>query len=103
MRYTFSPLIKRDLDEIAAWIAKDSPRLALKVIRQLRAELRAIAQQPLIYRLRPEVGADARLAVAGRNVILFRIDGDTVRFERVVYGGRDLPAFFKGQSQLPED
>ena len=91
MRYALSPFIRRDLDEIAAWLAQDDPRRALKVIRQLRAEFRTIAQEPMLYRLRPELGADARLATLGHHVILFRIDGDLVRFERVVYGGRDLP------------
>ena len=35
---------------------------------------------------------DARLAVVGRYVILFRIIERCVRIERVVFGGRDLPA-----------
>jgi hypothetical protein len=43
-----------------------------------------------IYRLRPEIGAEARLATVGNYVILFRIRKDTVRIERVVHGGRDL-------------
>ena len=91
MRYVLSPLIKRDLDEIAAWIAQDDPRRALKIVRQLRAEFRKIAQQPMLYRLRPELGADARLVTLGHHVILFRIDTELVRFERIVYAGRDLP------------
>ncbi len=94
MRYKLSPLIKGDLDEIAAWIAQDDPRRAVKVIRQLRAEFRAIAQQPRLYRLRPELGEEARLATLGHHVILFRIAADLVRFERVVYGGRDIPQLF---------
>ena len=44
------------------------------------------------YRIWPEYGKDARMAVVGQYVILFRIMQNTVRIERVVYGGRDLPA-----------
>jgi toxin ParE1/3/4 len=46
----------------------------------------------LVYRLHSEIGEDARLAVVGHYVILFRIVSETVRIERVVFGGRDLPA-----------
>ena len=37
---------------------------------------------------------DARLAVVGRYLILFRIAGEAVRIERVVFGGRNLPPLF---------
>jgi hypothetical protein len=49
----------------------------------------------LHYQLRPEIGEDARLALIDRYVALFWIDGDVVRFERVAYGGRDLPTLFQ--------
>jgi plasmid stabilization system protein ParE len=52
--------------------------------------MKEIAKQPQIYRLRPELGVEARLATVGSYVILFRIRHDTVRIERVVHGGRDL-------------
>jgi len=52
--------------------------------------MKEIAKQPQIYRLRPELGAEARLAAVGNYVILFRIRGNSVRIERVVHGGREL-------------
>ena len=94
MRVEFSPFIKGDLEAIADWIAEDSPRRAVSFIREIREEFRKIGQRPLHYQLRPEIGEDARLAVMGRYVILFWIDGNKVRIERVVYGGRDLPQLF---------
>ena len=94
MRSELSPLIKKDLDEIADWIAQDNPRRAVKIVRELRAEFNRIAQNPMLYQLRPDIGEDVRLASLGHHVILFWIDGDVVRFERVVYGGRDLPSFY---------
>lgn len=30
----------------------------------------------------------------GRYIILFRLDSEAVRVERVLFGGRDLPALF---------
>ncbi len=53
-----------------------------------------IADNPLIFRLRPEIGEDARLSPYGRYAILFRIEIDVVRIERVTYGGRELPNLY---------
>ncbi len=90
MRLRFSPFVKRDLREIAEYIAEDSPRHAADWIRLLRSRFAEIAEQPLLYRLRPELGANARLAPVGHYVILFRVRQDTVRIERVLHGSRDL-------------
>jgi toxin ParE1/3/4 len=90
MRLRFSPFVKYDLAEIAEYIAQDSPRHAVNWIRVLRSRFVEIAKQPLLYRLRPELGVDARLAPVGHYVILFRVRQDTVRIERVVHGSRDL-------------
>ena len=95
MRYILSPVVKKDLDEIADWIAQDSPRRAIKIVRELRAEFRKIAQNPMLYQLRPDIGEDVRLATVGHYVILFWIDSDVARFERVMYGSRDLPSLYQ--------
>ncbi|AEU38977.1 type II toxin-antitoxin system RelE/ParE family toxin [Granulicella mallensis] len=94
MHVEYSLDIEEDLDEIAAYIAADNPRRAVSFIREIRAEIDRIGQRPLMYQLRPDVGEDARLAVVGRYVILFWIDGDVVRIERVVQGNRFLPVLF---------
>jgi plasmid stabilization system protein ParE len=90
MRLRVSPLVPSDLEEIADYIAKDSPRHAARMLRLLRARMKEIAKQPQVYRLRPEIGANARLATEGSYVILFRIRQNAVRIERVVHGSRDL-------------
>jgi toxin ParE1/3/4 len=88
----FSTFVENDLDTIADYISQDNPVRAVTFLAEIRAKLHAGANQPLLYRLRPEIGAEARVALVGRYVILFRIVGDAVRVERVVYGGRDLLA-----------
>jgi toxin ParE1/3/4 len=90
MRLRLSPFVASDLEEIAEYIAKDSPRHAARMLRLLRARMKEIAGQPELYRLRPEIGPEARLATIGNYVILFRIRQDTVRIERVIHGSRDL-------------
>jgi plasmid stabilization system protein ParE len=94
MRMEISAFVEADLDAIADYIAQDNPTRAVTFLAEIRAKLRAVATHPLLYRLRPEIGEDARVALAGRYVILFRVVGETVRIERVVYGTRDLLALF---------
>jgi plasmid stabilization system protein ParE len=60
------------------------------MLRLLRARMKEIAKQPEMYRLRPEIGAEARLATVGNYLILFRIRQHAVRIERVLHGSRDL-------------
>ena len=91
MRVTVSRFVESDLEAIADYIAIDNPTRALTFVGEIREEIQRIGRNPHIYRLRPEIGKDARLAVAGHYVILFRITAKAIRIERVVYGGRDLP------------
>ncbi|MGB6729513.1 MAG: type II toxin-antitoxin system RelE/ParE family toxin [Terracidiphilus sp.] len=90
MRLKLSKFVPGDLEEIADYIAQDSPRNAIRLIRILRQRMQEIAKQPQLYRLRPELGQDARLATVGNYVILFRILNNAVRVERVLHGSRDL-------------
>jgi plasmid stabilization system protein ParE len=96
MTVLYSEDVENDLDAIAECIAGDSPRRAVSFIREIYAAIERIGKGALLYRLRPDIGPDARLAVVGRCVILFRFADDVVYVERMVYGGRDLP-------QLVED
>ena len=95
MRVEFSDYIESDLDAIAEYIAVDNPRRAVTFIQEIRVAIHCIGQGPQLYQLRPDIGEEARLAVAGRYVILFWIDDDVVRIERVVQGNRLLPKIFQ--------
>jgi plasmid stabilization system protein ParE len=87
----YSEDVGDDLDAIAVYIAAESPRRAVSFIREIYAAIERIGESPLLYQLRPDIGPDARLAVVGRYVVLFRFAEDVVYIERIVYGGRDLP------------
>jgi toxin ParE1/3/4 len=95
MRVKFSLDIEDDLDAIAEYTAVDSPRRAAAFIREINAQFRRIGDGPLLYQLRPDIGQDARLAVVGNYVVLFRVASDVVYVERVIYGGRDLPSLYR--------
>lgn len=94
MRLELGPFIEGDLEEIGDFIALDNPGRAVSFIQEIRERFRVIAGNPLIFRLRPEIGEDARLSPHGRYVILFRINADVVRVERVTFGGRELPDLY---------
>ena len=95
MRVEFSRFVADDLDAIAAHIAQDSTEHALHFLQQVRAKIHILAAHPRAYRLRPEIGRDARMALVGHYAILFRICSDHIRVERVLYGGRDLLALLQ--------
>ena len=95
MQVELSAFVATDLEAIADYISQGNPPRALTFIREIRAKIRLVGKQPQIYQLRPEIGEGARVAAVGRYLILFRIVGEIVRIERVVYGGRDLPALFQ--------
>jgi plasmid stabilization system protein ParE len=94
MKLELSSYIESDLDNIADYIAQDNPRRAVTFIQDIRAKFFDIQRTPLIYQLRPDIGDAARMATVGNYGILFRLIGDVIRIERIVYGGRDLPNIF---------
>ena len=84
----------RDLDQIAAYIARDNPQAARKWIAKLRKTAESAARMPLAARIVPEIQRDDV-----REVFL--------RSYRIVYGVRDDHIFvftvFGGGKQLSED
>jgi toxin ParE1/3/4 len=95
MRLELARCVEDDLDNIAEHIAHDNPHRAVTFIQDIRAKFQSIQDNPLIYQLRPDIGAEARMATVGSYAILFRVVGELVRVERVAYNGRDLPSVFE--------
>lgn len=95
MKIEFSPAVEDDLKAVADYIARDNSRRALTFVLEIYDEIKAVGRHPLHYRLRPELGEDARLARVGRYVILFAVSEDMVRIERIVHGARDLSSLLQ--------
>ena len=91
-RLLLSPRAAADLDEIAAYIARDNPVRAATFIAELEAQCRTVARAPLSYSAREDLAPGIRLAVKGRYLVLFRDvpEENAVRIERVVHGARNL-------------
>jgi toxin ParE1/3/4 len=90
MRLELSPLAQADLENIADYIALDSPGNALRFIEGFQDQFRKIARAPLAYVARPELGHGIRSCAHGRYVIFFRPAADLIRIERVLHSAMDI-------------
>jgi toxin ParE1/3/4 len=93
MRFRFSRRAEADLEEIAAYIARDNPARAVSFVDELRRHCRNLLTLPLAAPLREELGAGVRLSVAGRYLVLYVVHADTLEIPRVVHGTRNLADF----------
>jgi toxin ParE1/3/4 len=100
MRVEIGPRVEADLEEIAAYIARDNPVRAVSFVRELRGEFGRIGDRPGSYRLRKNLGQGVRMAVKGRYVILFYIHHEVVRIVRVFHGARNLKKLLRERGGL---
>lgn len=90
MRVAFSPQAVLDLEDIGDYIARDSPARALLFLEQLEAHCYRIAEMPTAFPAREDLAPGLQMAVHSNYLILFRIQEDSVRIERIVHGARRL-------------
>jgi toxin ParE1/3/4 len=95
MRIELSEYVEGDIQEIADYIAQDSLKHASRLVERFFAAMERIGRNPFHYQLRPNIAEDARLAAVGRYALLFRVKGNVVWIERVVFGGRDLTSLIE--------
>ena len=90
MKVILSPRSERDLEEIADFIARDSPRSAIRFIADLRATCEKLADAPLGYEVQLQLDPSIRRAVHGRYLVFYSVNPDRVRVERILHAARDL-------------
>ena len=90
MQLVIKPLAEQDLEAIADYIARDNPARAVTFVRELRAQCKRIASNPLGYRERPELAPGLRSCAHGNYMIFFDVLPDVVEIVRVLHGARDL-------------
>jgi toxin ParE1/3/4 len=93
-RIVIAPEARQDLREIRAYIARDDPKAAGRVVTRLRDIMRMLARAPAMGRARPELAADLRSFVADRHVLFYRpLKGAAgIEIARVLDGARDVDA-----------
>lgn len=90
MSVAFSPKAERDLEDIADYIAKDSPQRALSFIDELEAACQSLATAPLGHQPLPHIHPDIRRAVHNRYLIFYSVRNGEVRIERILHHARDI-------------
>lgn len=90
---TWSPQVREDLHEIAAFIAQDSPRYASAVIEKILAAGRSLQILPHRGRVVPEVGNEnCRELFIYEYRLIYTVEGREVRIVAVIHGRRLLGA-----------
>lgn len=98
MNLVFSPLAIAHLDDIADYIAEDSPARALDFASELRQACQAIAEMPEGF---PVVshrrGENLRRRAHRGYLIFYQVTGEAVVILRVLHGARDWEALLDDQ------
>lgn len=90
-RLTWHPEAVRDVADIAAFIARDSPTAARRLARRITAAARRVAAFPRSGRVVPESDDDAiREVFVGSYRVIYRILGPDVQVVMVHHGARTL-------------
>jgi toxin ParE1/3/4 len=89
-KLSFSPLASRDLEEIGDYIARDNPERALSFLAELEAHCRRIVAMPTAFPFRDDIALGVQMAVHGKYLILFHVEGERIRIERIIHGARQL-------------
>lgn len=87
---TWSPEAWEDIEAIASYIHKDSPLYAQKVVEELIAAARSLAQFPLRGRRVPELATTHRERFVYSYRMIYRVEGQRVLIVAVIHGKRLL-------------
>ena len=82
-----------DLEEVATYVAEQSPQSALNLIRELRQRCESLLDAPRGYPLVPRYEHfGIRRRPFGRFLIFYRVHEDTIEIIHIIHGARDYEA-----------
>ncbi|MCC6921206.1 MAG: type II toxin-antitoxin system RelE/ParE family toxin [Alphaproteobacteria bacterium] len=97
MKVVLTAHAERDLEAIADWIAQDSPRAAVEVVKRLRKACTNLGPYPLAYAIEPRFAEFGyRKRVVGPYLVFYRV-AETVKIVRILHGARDYDAALAGE------
>ncbi len=91
MTILWTPRAATDLNEIVDYIAGDKPDAAIRVGDKIRNQTAKLATPPDIGRKGEVVGTRELPIHPWPYIVVYRIDGDTIRIIRVRHGARLWP------------
>jgi toxin ParE1/3/4 len=90
IRLLISPRAATDLEEIADYVALDSPKAAAGLIARFEKIAQLLSEQPGIGTKRSDLAKDLRGFALGNYLILYRDIGEGIEIIRFVHGARQL-------------
>ncbi|MBV9629701.1 MAG: type II toxin-antitoxin system RelE/ParE family toxin [Xanthobacteraceae bacterium] len=90
----FTPQAEIDVEEIGDYIALENPKRAVTFIQEMRQHCKRIAESPLGYAARPDLGDAIRTCAYGNYLIVFEPYHDGALILRVLHGARNLSGIF---------
>lgn len=102
MRVRLTPVAEADLEGVGDRIAERNPARAVTFAQDMREHCLRIGEFPHAGPPRPQWGEGIRMAIHGRDVIVYRVRDEGVQILRVVHGARDLDALFVEEPLLDE-
>jgi plasmid stabilization system protein ParE len=90
-RFVLSPEARDDLREIRDYIARDSAEAARRVLSELRAAMRRLAEMPEMGHFREDLADEPlRFWPVHSYLIIYRPDRNPLEVVRVLSGYRDI-------------
>ena len=94
-KLSFSPLAVKDLDGILEYISQDNPTAATSFVELLKEKCQLLAQFPLLGAPRNSLAKGLRVFSVSNYVIYYRLEGNSIRIERVMHGARDMDSLIE--------
>lgn len=93
-RFVISPAAERDVIEIGAYVEKDNPAAAAKLVAEIYDRFPRLAERPAIGHRRTDLTTlPVRFwAVRGRYMIVYRGEAAPIEIVRVLSAYRDIAA-----------
>jgi toxin ParE1/3/4 len=92
-RLSWSPQAADELEEIVAYIARDSPRYAAHMARRITDACERVSDMPTASAIVPELDRpDFRQLIVWPYRIIFRVYVDRIGVLTIVHGARDVGA-----------
>ncbi len=90
-RFVLTPAARADLAEISDYISKDNPDAANRVLDELRAAMRKLAEMPEIGHFRRDLASEPlRFWPVYSYLIIYRPEARPLQVVRVLHGSRDV-------------
>ncbi|ESQ84236.1 type II toxin-antitoxin system RelE/ParE family toxin [Asticcacaulis benevestitus] len=97
MRVLFSDEAERGLEEIGDYIAKDNPRRAISIMRELRDSALVLADHPKAHPLIPRYEECGHRRKPYRSyLIIYTVKGDHVLIDAILQGSQDYESVLFG-------